>query len=100
MPPRPINSRISSCGNVAATRSIDGISEVAVAGSPESVALAAPIRTHLGQRPCGAPAGIGAPHFGQCFTSTVSLITPLPETCRGQGYDDFSGKAPDFGMSI
>lgn len=45
--------RISNCGNAAATRSRDGISDVAVAGTPASVAVAAPSRMHLGQSPCG-----------------------------------------------
>src|SRR5258706_9446511 len=97
---RPMSHKISSWGNGAATRSRDGISDVAVDGTPASVAVAAPIRTHFGQSPCGASAGIGAPHFGQLFDSRVSLIHPFPETRERQGYRVFSEKQGDFRLCL
>src|SRR6185437_5616666 len=59
------NSRISSCGNAAASRLTVGASLVSV--SPEFVVFACEAKPaasrHLGQIPSGASVGISAPHW-------------------------------------
>src|SRR5688572_19334542 len=75
MPPRPISSMISSWGKAAATRSRDGISAVAVGACASGRAASA--STHLGQRPCGASLGTGAPHLGQRLFAAIVSIAAL-----------------------
>jgi hypothetical protein len=74
-----MSSMISICGNAAAMRSIDGISLGTVAGTPCSVAVAAPSRTHLRHSPYGASAGAGVLHLGWVRTLALLLLT------RGSG---------------
>src|SRR5436190_16197796 len=88
MPPWPMSSRISSCGKAAATSRRGGGMGLEDGASPVSVGMDAWASRHLGQRPCGASAEIGAPHFGQCFSSDVSLI-PVPEAHNTRGYTVF-----------
>src|SRR2546428_141060 len=94
MPPRPMSSSTCNCGKAAARRSREGICAVAVGEDAGSLVMAAWARTHLGQRPCGASAGIAAPHLGQEFGFDIMFIHPLPEMFRNRGYRKNEEKPP------
>src|ERR1044071_5160019 len=84
-----MSSRISNCGKAAATSDRVGGLGRAEPLSLTSVGIDAWAIRHLGQRPCGASAGMGPPHFGQYFNFSVSFI-PIPEARAAQGYRKFA----------
>src|SRR5437899_1720341 len=71
MPPLPMSSRISSCGNFAASSATDGgVKEFCFASVTESAAAPA-LSRQAGQSPASAPEGRGVPHCGHLFDSAI-----------------------------
>src|ERR1035441_5956153 len=77
MPPLPMSSRISSCGNSGASSETDGGLNGG-ACPPVTVSAAAPcFRRQAGQSPASAPAGSGVPHCGHFGLSDGVTLVPL-----------------------
>ncbi|MBC8002442.1 MAG: hypothetical protein H7X97_07625 [Opitutaceae bacterium] len=55
---------------------------------------------HLGQRPCGAPTGIGVWHFGHKLDDEGWFILPVPEEIQGRGYTKSEFKASEMGVNV
>src|SRR5271154_5327675 len=71
MPPLPTSSRISNCGNFAASSAMPGGTN-ALCFASVAVSAAAPILSRqAGQSPASAPGGSGVPHCGHLFASGI-----------------------------
>src|SRR5581483_866604 len=89
MPPRPSNSRISSCGNFAASSSGLGGTNLGVDG-PAFVWLSVgnpAFSRHSSHRPRGAPEARGLPQLGHESVISSSLATHLLPEKEGKVTD-------------
>src|SRR5438067_925135 len=78
MPPLPMSSRISSCGNSGASSAMVGGLNGGCFASVTVSSAAPNFSRHAGQRPASAPVGRGVPHCGHLGAgfNRVSLIYP------------------------